>query len=114
MAYALRSIGAYTSIYDTAFTPAMPAGFAANDLLLLHAGEALGSDFPPTVSGWTLLTASGAGSGHQHGIWGRLATGSGDQPTVPRWNNSNWMFGCVAAYTYSGVLLSLGSIVHAS
>ena len=78
MAVAFRSIGTYASGTGDV-TPGLPAGYAANDVFLLHV-EGDGSASLSTPSGYTLIN-SDSGSDHTIALYGKVVSGSESAPT---------------------------------
>ena len=107
MAYAHIADGTPTSGFNTAISPAMPTGYSAGNLLLLHTGVYQGAGATPTVTGWTLLSPGTLAN--QVALFGRIATGS-DTASIS-WGNQ-FAFAMVSAY--SGNPTTLTGIVHAS
>lgn len=96
MSYSFIAAGALTIANNTAMTPALPAGYAAAQLLVLHAGETFGGDSLPSLTsqGWTQLSSGTVGTG----LWGRIAAGnSSDQPTFQI--GTFWQYAQIFAYS---------------
>lgn len=108
MAYAPINTATPSTGFNATLTPAMPSGFVAGNLLLLHTGEYQGSDPTPSVVGWTLLSPGVLAN--QVALFGRIAMGGDASPAIT-WGNQ-YSFAFVTAY--SGNPSSLASIVHAS
>lgn len=102
--YTLVAAGAPSRQYNAAITPALPAGYAAGQLLILQSQTTLGSFSAPAVAGWTLLASNAS-----LGVWGLIATGTGaDAPSV-NWGTINadasaWII------AYSGNPSTLGTV----
>lgn len=108
MSYALVNTAAVTSGFNVTLAPAMPAGFAAGNLLLLQTQCYQGSLATPTVSGWTLL--SPGVKAKQIALFGKIAVGADASPSIT-WGNQ---FASAWVTAYSGNQASLSGIVHAS
>lgn len=78
MAVAFRSIGTYVSGTGDV-TPGLPAGYAANDVFILHV-EGDGAAVLSTPSGYTFI-ASEVGGGQTLALYGKIASGSESAPT---------------------------------
>jgi hypothetical protein len=108
MAYAFISQGLLTIADNVSMTPALPSGYVAGNLLILHAGEYLGTDDPPdlTGQGYTLLSTAAEGIG----LYGCIAAGdAGDQPTFEF--GGFWQY--AQLFAYSGNPNTLTGIVNA-
>jgi hypothetical protein len=78
---AFQTVGARTSVTGTSATPAMPAGIAANDTLILYgAVNATGVTFT-TPAGWTAGPTTNAG-GQSAAMFWKNAAGGDTSPTL--------------------------------
>lgn len=90
-----------SSSTGAALSPGLPAGTTAGDLLLLFTGQRVtGASGPGSISGWTLLNSRGY-SGQGLDLWARIATGSGDAPSVD-WDGTNFAFAWIERYSGGG------------
>lgn len=82
-----RSAGtATTAVSATSVTPALPAGWQANDIFLL-ALHLRNSDTPSTPSGWTKFLDEQVQSDHRTTYYWRRAVGGDTAPTIT-WTNA--------------------------
>jgi hypothetical protein len=79
---------------NSALTPAIPVAAIPGNLLLLATGTYMGTpSAPPLVAGWTLLTQNI--NEQSQALYGRIATGTGDAPSV------NWNYAGTTAYAFT-------------
>ena len=111
LVYSAVGYGAPLAFYvpNGAVTPPLPNGVAVGNLLLLLTGTHLGTINPPAISGWTWLTSSY--TNHSLALYGRIATGSGDAPSV-NWGTSNTVFAAAMTAAYTGNPTTLTGIVN--
>lgn len=78
-AAAFVGVGTSSTGNNTSVTPGLPAGVAADDLVLIHASirNSASGGFPNTPAGWTLLQLFG-----NQGVFGRVYDGVWTMPTV--------------------------------
>lgn len=108
MSFAFIAAGAETTGFDVALTPAMPAGFSAGNILLLHTGSYQGSQTLTPPAGW--LPLSPFNNAQQTGLYGKIAVGGDSSPSM-HWPGQ---FAYASVLAYSGNQASLTGIVHAS
>jgi len=111
--YTRVSHGAYATGFNTAITPAMPAGWAVGNLLILFAGDD-GAGNTQTVAGggtggYTLLSPNSLST--DCNIWGRIAQAGDTSPSITSSTACN-QFGMLVAYT--GNPPSITGIVNVS
>jgi hypothetical protein len=109
MALARRSFGAFATGYNTTVTPAMPAGWAAGDVLILFAANDEAATTQSVTSGWTLLSPNSGSKACN--LWGRIAQMGDTSPGVTTSGPAN-QAAMIAAYT--GGPTSISGIVNVS
>lgn len=93
--------------------PLLPASAVSGNLLLLACGTFFGSPAgPPTVSGWTQISPNT--NTQALSLFARIATGSGDAPTMNYGYAGTTAFAYIVAYSGNPPSLTGPSIVHAS
>lgn len=100
-----------TSTSGAVLSPGAPSGVAVGNLLLLYTGQRTsGAAGPGTITGWTLLKSLGYG-GAALDLWGRIATGSGDTPTVD-WDGTNFCFAWIERRSGGGYTDLTSIVAH--
>lgn len=99
-----RAVGNTSGFYNGASwtAPSLPSGTTAGDMLILTIDTSANSAVStPTPSGWTLIASVGTiTSGTKaFGVYYRIATGSGDAPTIGWDSNGTYAKSVVTGFT---------------
>ena len=90
-----QTIGSYASNTDSsALSPGAPSGVVSGNLLIAATGNRSIGQTIPTPTGWTLISLTGK----KLRVYGRIATGGGDDTPTFDWSGSNDSFAVLLRY----------------